>query len=85
VLDHVSSDPLDTPDTLPDVDIGHLSRAIDAILCRTIIEGCREPLPEGLEIESRMFGECHKTEDMHIGLKNFLEKGARSKAEFKHA
>ncbi len=85
VLEHVSYDPLDTPDTLPEVDIGHLSRAIDAILCRTIIEGCRKPLPEGLEIESRMFGECHKTEDMHIGLKNFLEKGARSKAEFKHA
>jgi hypothetical protein len=31
-----------------------------------------------------MFGECVKTEDTKIGIKNFLEKGPRSPAPFVH-
>jgi len=77
--------PMDVPERLPDVDIGHLSRAIDAILCRAILEGCAKPLEEGLEFESRMFAECCKTRDMKIGLENFLKHGARKPAEFTHA
>ena len=41
-------------------------------------------LAEGLELESRSFGKCIETEDMWIGLENFMTKGAGSKAEFIH-
>jgi len=72
------------PDKLEDIELGHLSTAIDAICCRAILEGCAMPLAKGLAHESAMFGECCKTEDMQIGVKNFLEKGPRSRAEFVH-
>ena len=77
-------EPIETPDELPAVDIGHLSRAIDKIICRAIVEGCRLPLEQGLEFESRMFSECIKTRDMRIGLDNFMKNGPRAKAEFVH-
>jgi enoyl-CoA hydratase/carnithine racemase len=83
-LKGISPDPIETPDKLPDVELGHLSKAIDQILCRTIIEGCRKPLEEGLRFESEMFGECVKTEDTKIGIQNFLTKGPRSPAPFVH-
>ncbi|MFH2008025.1 MAG: enoyl-CoA hydratase-related protein [bacterium] len=76
--------PVSVPDALPDLELGHLSKAIDAILCRAILEGCAMELSAGLKHESNMFGECCKTEDMTIGVKNFLEKGPRSKAPFVH-
>ncbi len=41
-------------------------------------------LEEGLKNEAKRFGECWTTEDNRIGLKNFVEKGARSKAPFVH-
>ncbi|RME19208.1 MAG: hypothetical protein D6806_18740, partial [Deltaproteobacteria bacterium] len=81
---HPGPAPIDTPEKLPEVELGHLSRAIDAILCRAITEGCKKPLPEGLEFESRMFAECMKTKDMRIGLENFMKNGPRAKAEFVH-
>ena len=84
-LPPMSKEPLETPDGLPPVELGHLSRAIDAILCRAILEGCRRPLPEGLRVESEMFAECCRTEDMRIGIENFLANGPRVKARFKHA
>lgn len=74
----------DVPDVLPPVDLGHLSRRIDAILCETILQGARLTLEEGLRLEARKFGECAATEDMRIGIRNFLEKGPRSKAPFVH-
>jgi enoyl-CoA hydratase/3-hydroxyacyl-CoA dehydrogenase len=70
------------PDSPPQLDIGHLSRKIDEILCNTVINGCKQPLRDGLKLESKAFGECVETEDMHIGMENFLKNGARSKAEF---
>lgn len=76
--------PLEAPEKLPDVDIGHRSKAIDAILCRAILEGARLPLQEGLRLEASLFGECYKTEDCRIGVENFLTKGARSRAAFVH-
>ena len=76
--------PVDAPQALPDVDLGHLSRAVDAILCRTILEGARMTLADGLRLEARRFGEVLATEDSRIGIRNFIEKGARSKAEFVH-
>lgn len=72
------------PDKAPELDLGHLSTKIDEILCHTIIEGCKKPLREGLKLESKAFGECVETEDMHIGMENFLTNGARAKAEFKN-
>jgi enoyl-CoA hydratase / 3-hydroxyacyl-CoA dehydrogenase len=80
----MTKEPIETPEQLPRIDIGHLSRAIDAIVCRAITEGCRLPLAEGLKFESEMFGECVKTRDMKIGLENFLKNGPRAKAEFVH-
>ncbi|MHB8203539.1 MAG: 3-hydroxyacyl-CoA dehydrogenase/enoyl-CoA hydratase family protein [Desulfomonilaceae bacterium] len=73
-----------SPDELPDVDIGHLSRAIDALAVRAILEGGKMTLEDGLKNEARLFGQCWTTEDNRIGLKNFIEKGAKSKAEFVH-
>ena len=76
--------PLDVPAALPSIDIGHRSRAIDSLICRAIVEGGRKPLAEGLRIESELFGECCATEDMRIGVQNFLTNGPRSVAEFAH-
>lgn len=76
--------PLKTPDQLPPMALGHLSGAIDALLCRAILEGCRRPLQEGLHLESELFGECCRTEDMRIGVENFLANGPRAKAAFQH-
>ena len=80
----ISREPLVTPAALPDLDLGHLSQAIDRIVCRAILEGCRKPLSEGLRFESAMFGECVKTQDMRIGIENFLKNGPRAKAPFQH-
>ena len=80
----IAKGPLEVPGALPDVDIGHLSRAVDAILCRAVLEGGAMALPDGLAHEARLFAEVHQTEDARIGLDNFIEKGARSKAEFMH-
>lgn len=41
-------------------------------------------LEDGLDFEARQFGRCMKTEDMKIGLKNFLTNGPRVKAKFVH-
>jgi len=72
------------PDALPDVDIGHLSRKVDEILCKAILGGARLPLAEAIPFEATCFGEVCGTEDMRIGVANFLENGPRSKAEFVH-
>ncbi|MBK7407921.1 MAG: enoyl-CoA hydratase/isomerase family protein [Saprospirales bacterium] len=64
------------------LEIGHLSKRIDEILVDAIYEGARLPLAEGLVYESKMFGECMKTEDMQIGLENFKANGPKVKAEF---
>jgi enoyl-CoA hydratase/carnithine racemase len=74
--------PIETPDELPPVELGHLSRAIDGLICRAIVEGCRMPLAEGLHFESEMFGACCATEDMRLGVANFIANGPRAKARF---
>ncbi len=84
-LEKVRQEPLeDVPASLPEVDLGHLSQAVDRIVCRAILEGAKKPLSEGLRLEAELFGEVVKLEDMRIGLDNFLLKGPRSKAEFLH-
>ncbi|MFG0317533.1 MAG: 3-hydroxyacyl-CoA dehydrogenase/enoyl-CoA hydratase family protein [Planctomycetota bacterium JB042] len=74
----------DVPDALPDLDIGHRSRAVDAILCRVILEGAKRPLVEGIALEARAFGEICATRDKRIGVENFHRNGPRAKAEFVH-
>ncbi|MCA9523268.1 MAG: enoyl-CoA hydratase/isomerase family protein [Myxococcales bacterium] len=76
--------PVEVPNELAEVEIGHHSRAIDAILVDVVREGLRSPLTEGLEIEAQGFGRCHTTADMAIGLRNFVENGPRVRAEFLH-
>ncbi len=72
------------PDTLPDVNIGHLSKAIDKLAVDAIIQGGKMTLEDGLKNEAYLFGQCWTTKDSKIGLQNFVEKGAKSKAEFIH-
>ncbi len=74
----------DVPDTLPDIDIGHHSRAVDELAVEAILEGAKMSLDDGLANEARLFGQCWTTEDTRIGLSTFVEKGARAKAEFVH-
>jgi enoyl-CoA hydratase/3-hydroxyacyl-CoA dehydrogenase len=80
----IDQGPMTTPAELPSVELGNKSRAIDALMCRALLEGCRQTLTNGLHFESEMFGECCATEDMRIGVGNFLANGPRSKAEFVH-
>jgi len=72
------------PDTLPDVDLGHLSTRVDEILCTAILEGARMNLHEGIAFEAKCFGEVCGTNDMRIGVENFLKNGPRSPAQFTH-
>lgn len=80
----IEKDPLDLPESLPEVDIGHLSRKTDEILKKAILEGARSTLDEGLKIETRMFGECVRTKDMRIGMENFMRFGPKKAARFAH-
>ncbi|MFQ6070842.1 MAG: 3-hydroxyacyl-CoA dehydrogenase/enoyl-CoA hydratase family protein [Candidatus Aminicenantales bacterium] len=81
----IKKEPLDIPDSLPEVDIGHLSRKIDGILQKAVLGGARMTLEEGLKHEARCFGECLRTKDMRIGMENFIQHGAKKKAEFSHS
>jgi enoyl-CoA hydratase/3-hydroxyacyl-CoA dehydrogenase len=80
----IRKDPIPIPSKLPEVDIGHLSRKIDGLLQKAILEGAKMTLSEGLKFESKVFGECLLTEDMRIGMDNFLKNGPRVKANFVH-
>ncbi len=75
----------DAPASLPEVDLGHLSRKVDEIMRRAILEGASMNLREGIALEARCFGEVCATKDMRIGVGNFLTNGPRSKADFVHA
>lgn len=75
----------DAPAALPELDIGHRSRAVDAILCRVILDGAKHALVDGIALEAKAFGEVCATRDMRIGVENFLKNGPRAKAEFAHA
>jgi enoyl-CoA hydratase/3-hydroxyacyl-CoA dehydrogenase len=76
--------PVDVPASLPKVDLGHRSLAIDAILVDVLRRGLALPLREGLDVESRGFGRCKGTVDMDIGMKNFIQNGPRVPAVFLH-
>lgn len=83
-LEPIARGPIPVPAALPDTDLGHLSRKIDEMLRRAITEGAAKPLEEGLRHEARLFGDCLKTEDMRIGMENFLKNGPKANASFVH-
>lgn len=72
------------PAALPAIDLGHLSRKVDEVLCRAILGGARLPLADALAFEAKCFGEVCGTEDMRIGVDNFLKNGPKAKAPFVH-
>jgi enoyl-CoA hydratase / 3-hydroxyacyl-CoA dehydrogenase len=74
----------EVPDSLPDIDIGHHSKAIDKLAVAATLEGGKMTLEDGLKNEAKWFGQCWTTEDNQIGLQTFVKQGARAKAEFIH-
>jgi hypothetical protein len=72
------------PTSLPAVDIGHLSKKVDEILCKAILGAARMPLPQAIPFEAKCFGEVCGTEDMRIGVDNFIKNGPKVKAVFVH-
>jgi enoyl-CoA hydratase/3-hydroxyacyl-CoA dehydrogenase len=80
----IQKDPINIPDSLPEVDIGPLSRKTDEILKKAILGGAKLTLEEGLKHEARMFGECVRTKDMRIGMGNFMKFGPKKEAKFAH-
>ena len=72
------------PTALPAVDIGHLSKKVDQILCKAILGGAKLPLQEAVPFEAKCFGEVCGTEDMRIGVDNFVKNGPKVKATFVH-
>jgi enoyl-CoA hydratase/carnithine racemase len=76
--------PIPIPSKLPEVDLGHLSRKIDSLLQRAILEGAKMTLEEGLKLEAKVFGECSSTQDRKIGIENFMKNGPKVNANFVH-
>ena len=81
----IAKNPIEVPETLPDVDIGPLSRKTDEILQRAILEGAKMTLEEGLKHEAEILGECVATKDMRIGMETFMKFGPKKNASFSHA
>lgn len=74
----------DVPASLPPVDIGHLSKKVDEILQKAILGAAKLPLRDAIAFEAKCFGEVCGTEDMRIGVDNFLKNGPKAKAAFVH-
>jgi enoyl-CoA hydratase/3-hydroxyacyl-CoA dehydrogenase len=73
------------PAVLPDTDLGGLSRRVDEILRRAILDGAQLPFDRALEAECRAFGEVWATRDRRIGLDNYLRTNLKQPAAFVHA
>ena len=80
----IPKEPIPIPSKLPEVDIGHLSRKTDSLLQKATLEGAKMILEEGLKLEAKVFGECLLTQDMRIGMENFIKNGPRVNANFEH-
>jgi enoyl-CoA hydratase/3-hydroxyacyl-CoA dehydrogenase len=70
---------------LPEVDLKGVSRKVDEILRRAILEGAKLPLDQALEVEARCFGEVYATRDHRIGLDNYIKTSLKQPAIFIHA
>lgn len=74
------------PVTLPDLDIGHRSKAVDALLCEAIVYAANAATAaEAFEFELQTFAKICALKDMRIGVDTFIKQGPRAKAEFIHA
>jgi enoyl-CoA hydratase / 3-hydroxyacyl-CoA dehydrogenase len=73
------------PAVLPEVDLTGVSRKIDEILRRAILDGAKLPFDQALELEARCFGEVYATRDHRIGLDNYLRTALKQPAIFVHA
>lgn len=73
----VATGPLPLPEALPEVEIGHRSRAVDELLRRAVLEGAAGSLADGLRLEARLFGAGCALEDRRLGVRHFLENGPR--------
>jgi len=80
----IPKSPIPIPSKLPEVDIGHLSRKIDSLLQKAILEGAKMTLEDGLKLEAKIFGECFFTQDRKIGIDNFMKNGPKVSANFVH-
>ncbi len=80
----VNPEPIAVPDKIPNVELGHRSLKIDAILVRAVQEGVRLPLDQGLLVEAKSFADSKETVDADIGIKNFIANGPRVPAAFIH-
>ena len=76
--------PIAVPDPIPDIDLGHRSLVIDALLVRAVKEGLRLPLSDGLLVEATAFADSKETIDSSIGIENFTQNGPRFQAAFMH-
>lgn len=83
-VNSIPKTPLNDKSSPVHLELNHLSKKIDELMIKAIYEGSRLPLDAGLKLESEMFAECLKTEDMRIGLTNFNTNGPKAKAEFMH-
>ncbi|MBL8752826.1 MAG: 3-hydroxyacyl-CoA dehydrogenase/enoyl-CoA hydratase family protein [Planctomycetes bacterium] len=72
------------PASLPAVEIGHLSKKVDEILCKAILGAAKLPLKDAIPFEAKCFGEVCGTKDMRIGVDNFIKNGPKVKATFVH-
>jgi enoyl-CoA hydratase/3-hydroxyacyl-CoA dehydrogenase len=76
--------PVAVPDAIPNVDIGHRSLLIDAILVDAVKRGLQLPLDKGLLVEAEAFADTKETVDASIGIENFIQNGPRTPAAFMH-
>ena len=84
VLAPVDPRPMSVPEGFPEINLGHHSLAVDAILVDVIRRGLAMALSEGLALEGQGFGRCTQTKDLNIGLTNFMQNGPRVPAAFLH-
>jgi len=82
VITRLDPAPMDVPDKLPPVDLGHHSLVIDRILTDVVFAGLRQDLEAGLETEALGFARCKETVDYDIGMTNFIQNGPRVPAVF---
>jgi enoyl-CoA hydratase/3-hydroxyacyl-CoA dehydrogenase len=76
--------PVAVPDPIPDIDLGHRSLVVDALLVNAVKQGLRLPLDKGLLLETKAFADSKETIDADIGIKNFTQNGPRVPAAFMH-
>jgi enoyl-CoA hydratase/3-hydroxyacyl-CoA dehydrogenase len=74
----------DEQEPLPPVEIGHRSKAVDALLCEAISWGAAHSLDEGLAHELEVFKRICTLLDMRIGVDHFVQNGPKSPAPFVH-